>query len=184
MLRFALAASCVAGLLCVCSEPAAAAEFDVVRNVEAQPLIAATERLLQALDVVGAPLPEEDVAALREAMQQEDAKETVVVIQEILDRHCLAQVTINPESRVKAQEGPVAKQLVQQGWSTFLVKVHNEAQFPHAWESPQAAGDQLGRQCGSGRRRIRTWSRRPKRRSGSWMLISSTSSRSSRNSPD
>ena len=36
-------------------------------------------------------------------------------------------VHINPESRVKIEEGPVKKELVQQGWRTFLVKVANEA---------------------------------------------------------
>jgi hypothetical protein len=36
-------------------------------------------------------------------------------------------VTINPESRVSVVEGPVKKELVHQGWRTFLVKVHNLA---------------------------------------------------------
>ena len=48
-------------------------------------------------------------------------------MQQILDAHCLAAVEINPESRVKAQEGPVRPELIQQGWRTFLIKVHNEA---------------------------------------------------------
>lgn len=43
------------------------------------------------------------------------------------DPLCIAVVTLNPESRVKVAEGPVKKDLMQQGWRTFLVKVHNEA---------------------------------------------------------
>lgn len=36
-------------------------------------------------------------------------------------------MNINPESRVKAAQGPAAPWLVQNGWTVFLVKVHNEA---------------------------------------------------------
>ena len=74
-------------------------------------------------------------------MQSSDATASVTAIQEILDRYCLVQVTINPESRVSATEGPVAKELMQQGWRTFLIKVHNEAQITPQLNvgSPQAA---------------------------------------------
>ena len=62
-------------------------------------------------------------------------------IQKTIDAHCLAGVNINPESRVKVQEGPVNKELMQQGWRTFLVKVHNEAGVtaPLAAESANSA---------------------------------------------
>ena len=50
-----------------------------------------------------------------------------VNIQKSLDPYCLVGVNINPESRVKVKEGQVSKELMQQGWRTFLVKVHNEA---------------------------------------------------------
>ncbi|MFO0788011.1 MAG: CehA/McbA family metallohydrolase [Pirellulales bacterium] len=36
-------------------------------------------------------------------------------------------MNVNPESRVKVKVGPAAKKLIEQGWRTFLVKVHNEA---------------------------------------------------------
>src|SRR5690606_41728770 len=49
------------------------------------------------------------------------------LIQEVLDKYCVAGVHINAESRVKVAEGPAKKELIQQGWRTFLVKVHNEA---------------------------------------------------------
>jgi hypothetical protein len=141
MLRRALNAWLFVGSLSIWSAQGRGAELDVVKDVEAQPLVAATERLLQALDVVGAPLPEGDAAALRDAMALMDAEDCVTGIQSILDRHCLAQVMINPESRVSAKEGPVAKELMQQGWSTFLVKVINEAQITPKLqvESPQSA---------------------------------------------
>jgi hypothetical protein len=60
-------------------------------------------------------------------MKNSNAGESIRAIQKILDPHCLAAITINPESRVSVVEGPVKKELVQQGWRTFLVKVNNQA---------------------------------------------------------
>jgi len=88
--------------------------------VEQQPFSAQVLRLLEALDLLGEPLPAAETAELKRMPD-------VGRMQQILDRHCLAGVNINPESRVKAQEGPAKLELVQQGWRTFLIKVHNEA---------------------------------------------------------
>jgi hypothetical protein len=118
-----------------------AADLEIIPDVERQPFVAAAERLLQALQLVGAPLNDEDTQAIRAAMQSTDAAACVTRIQEVLDKHCLAQVNINAESRVSAIEGPVRKELMQQGWRTFLVKVHNEARITPKLqvESPQSA---------------------------------------------
>ena len=104
-----------------------AQELPLVRAVEQQPLVSATERLLEALQFVGSPLPAEEEKALKDAMKTIDADACIKGIQKVLDKHCLASVNINPESRVKVTEGPVTKELVHNGWRTFLVKVHNEA---------------------------------------------------------
>lgn len=98
-----------------------------VTAVERQPLVAATERLVQALNYVGAPLTPADHSQLDAALKLADPVECAVQIQAVLDPLCLVAVTINPESRVSVIEGPVKKELVQQGWRTFLVKVANEA---------------------------------------------------------
>ncbi|HEX7379179.1 MAG TPA: CehA/McbA family metallohydrolase [Pirellulales bacterium] len=117
-----------------------AAEFDSVVAVEKQPLAAATQRLIEALEYVGAPLAEKDVAKLKAAMQLPKDRDAVQAIQEVLDPLCLAQVTINAESRVSALEGNAPKKLIQQGWSTFLVKVNNAARITPQLvvSSPQA----------------------------------------------
>ena len=60
-------------------------------------------------------------------MAEADAAAAVEKIQQVLDPLCLVGVTINPESRVKVQAGPAPKELIEQGWRVFLVKVHNEA---------------------------------------------------------
>ena len=102
-------------------------ELSLVTEVEFQPFASATQRLIEALDYLGSPVSEDDLSAIENALVSEDHKQAIVDIQKILDAYCLVGVNINPESRVKVKEGPVNKELMQQGWRTFLVKVHNEA---------------------------------------------------------
>ena len=62
-------------------------------------------------------------------------------MQDALDPLCLIGVEINPESRVKAVQGPAPARLMKHGWRVFLVKVHNLAGVTaelHA-DSPNAA---------------------------------------------
>ena len=116
-------------------------ELDLIREVEFQPLASATQRLIEALDYLGSPLSEGDLSEIQNALISEDHEQAIVDIQKILDPYCMVGVNINPESRVKVKEGPVNKELMQQGWRTFLVKVHNEAGVtaPLAAESENAA---------------------------------------------
>ncbi|MFN7939514.1 MAG: CehA/McbA family metallohydrolase [Bryobacteraceae bacterium] len=104
-----------------------AQELPVVANVEHQPLAAQVTRLLEALEMLGEPLPAADATAIKAQLASRDGAKAVEAIQNILDKHCLVGVNINPESRVKVQQGPAQPVLVQQGWRNFLVKVHNEA---------------------------------------------------------
>jgi hypothetical protein len=122
ILSFALMASALA-----------AQELPMVSNVELQPLAAQAERVADALEMTGEPLPAAERAELKGA-------KTVAEIQKILDRHCLVGININPESRVKVQEGPARPELMEQGWRSFLVKVQNEAGVTAvlAAESPNA----------------------------------------------
>lgn len=117
----------VLSLLLVVAGCLSAAEPPAPHPVELQPFAAATDRLLQALEFAGSPLPDADVQALRRAMTGGDADGVAERMQEVLDRHVLAVVHINPESRVSVAEGPVRRELIQQGWRNFLVKVVNEA---------------------------------------------------------
>ncbi|MCA9083251.1 MAG: CehA/McbA family metallohydrolase [Planctomycetaceae bacterium] len=109
--------------------------------VDRQPLVAATQRLTEALDFFGEPFSAEVRAALQKAYEAEDDRAAVRMIQETLDPLCVAEININAESRVKVKEGPVEKQLMQQGWRTYVVKVHNEAGINPELvvESPNAA---------------------------------------------
>jgi hypothetical protein len=99
-------------------------ELPIVNNVDPQPLAAQVTRLLDSLDMLGDPLAKQDEDNLRRLAASGKGVEEM---QGILDKYCLAGVNINPESRVKVQEGAAKPELLEQGWRTFLVKVQNEA---------------------------------------------------------
>ncbi|HEX7900092.1 MAG TPA: CehA/McbA family metallohydrolase [Planctomycetota bacterium] len=103
-------------------------------EVEGQPLAANVERVAQALDVLGAPLPAAAQAALKEA-GQDGAR-----IQRALDPRVLLVVGINPESRVKVARGPAEAVLQQSGWTPVLVKIVNDSPVKSALavSSPQS----------------------------------------------
>jgi hypothetical protein len=108
--------------------------------VELQPLAAQVTRVLDALDYLGAPLPERDRTAIKAALAGNDERAAAARLQEVLDPHCLLDVHINPESRVHVAPGRARAELVEQGWRTFLIKIRNEAGVtaPLRVSSPQA----------------------------------------------
>jgi hypothetical protein len=103
--------------LCVQTLPA---QTLPIVQVEHQPFAAQVDRILEALEMLGAPLPHSETAELRRS-------KSVEPMQQILDRHVLVAIEINPESRVKAIEGPAVPELEEQGWRPFLIKVNNQA---------------------------------------------------------
>tara|TARA_R110002049_G_scaffold285698_4_gene467097 strand:- start:267237 stop:269624 length:2388 start_codon:yes stop_codon:yes gene_type:complete len=134
------------GLVLVCAtvfgiaNRAAGEDLSIVVGVERQPLFAATDRLVEALDFAGTPLDSAVVESLQAAKKIEKDSDAVRRLQSILDPLCIAEVHINAESRVKVKEGEGPKDLVQQGWRTKLIKIHNEAGINPALmvESPNA----------------------------------------------
>ena len=76
------------------------------------------------MDLLGEPFGVETKAALKKAGEAKDGAEA---IQKILDAHCLFEVNISPEARVKVKQGPAKPVLAEGGWRQFLVKVHNQA---------------------------------------------------------
>jgi hypothetical protein len=95
--------------------------------VPLQPLAMQVRRLETALAYLGEPLQGADLAALNDAIALPDEASAVARVQEVLDRHVLVSVQINPESRVKVAQGAARAALVQGGTRLFLVKVLNEA---------------------------------------------------------
>jgi len=98
----------------------------IVREVDRQPFVSQTRRLIEAMDFVGSPFSEADVDALKGAMALEDDEKAIEAIQRILNARTLIDVHINPEARVKLDRGECDAMLQQQGWRAFLVRVHNE----------------------------------------------------------
>jgi hypothetical protein len=108
----------------------AAAEPAHAEKVDLQPLAAQARRIVDALDLLGAPLPAADKDALVTAAGDKDGEKGVRAIQAALDKHCLAEVTIGPAGAagrrsVAARAGVAKPELAEQGWRVFLVKVHN-----------------------------------------------------------
>jgi len=139
----------------VCALALRAETLPVVAGVERQPLAAQVERVVQALELAGEPFAERGALA----------GASVEKIQEILDKHCLVGLEINPEARVKVQQGPAKAELMEQGWRSFLVKVHNQAGLTAAVgvDSPNA-GPMQNQNANTGNRRwmeIQSYTRQP-----------------------
>ncbi|MFC5457788.1 CehA/McbA family metallohydrolase [Prosthecobacter fluviatilis] len=119
-----------------------AADLPPVIETEGQPLAANAQRLVQALDFLGAPLPPETRTKLQTAITARDG----AGVQSVLDPQVLCVVDINPESRVKAQRGPAAARLQQAGYTPLLIKVINHATSVAALHisSPQAGPSYAG----------------------------------------
>src|SRR6185436_8680029 len=83
----------------------------VVRQVEWQPFSAQVKRVLEALDYLGSPYTAIERQAIDAALAQGDS----YLLQQRMDVRCLVGVHINPEMRVKVQQGTVPPDLVEQG---------------------------------------------------------------------
>ena len=99
------------------------AKAHLVADIEIQPLAAQVQRVIEALNYLGEPIPKETGAMLDKALKLGDVQE----VQRLMDARCLYVVSINPEMRVKVAQGAVKPELVQNGWRQFLVKVINES---------------------------------------------------------
>jgi hypothetical protein len=108
--------------------------------VPLQPLAQQVRRLETALNYLGQPLPPGDHHAIDEAISTTDEEAATEQLQTTLDKHVLAVVRINPESRVSVDQGPAKPELVESGTRLFLVKVLNEANVtaPLRVESPNS----------------------------------------------
>jgi len=79
------------------------------------------------MDYLGAPIASQDRTELSRALGASDSATGVAQLQKILDKYCLLEVQINPESRVNVSPSLARPELVEHGWRSFLVKVRNVA---------------------------------------------------------
>jgi hypothetical protein len=111
-----------------------------INGIEPQPVLAQALRVMEALTFIGNALPAETARKLKTLENQPISEKTTHTVQALLDPYCLALVEINPESRVKVIQGPATPVLLQEGWTSYLVKIHNQAHITATLsaESPNA----------------------------------------------
>ena len=95
--------------------------------VPLQPVAQQVRRIENALDYLGQPLAAADARRINEAMAESDEAAAVHTIEQVLDKMVLVNIEINPEGRVKAEQGAAKPELVEGGTRIFLVKVSNLA---------------------------------------------------------
>jgi hypothetical protein len=100
---------------------------DTHAPVPLQPLAQQVRRLETALAYLGQPLLDADQNEINAAIGDSDEIEAVNRLERALDKYTLATVEINPESRVKVDQGAAKPDLVEGGTRLFLVKVLNQA---------------------------------------------------------
>ena len=102
-------------------------EVPVITVKELQPFAAQVRRVAQALEHAGSPLSAGQMQSLDRALAETDPGLASARIQSVLDPQVLFAVHINPEMRVKVARGDAKPALLEAGWKTFLVKVHNQS---------------------------------------------------------
>src|SRR5882724_10518912 len=94
-------------------------------SIPLQPLAQQVRQLEDALNYLGQALPLADQRRINQAIGNADEGAAVAELQAVLDQHILLNVDINPESRVKVEQGNAKPELVEAGTRLFLVKVIN-----------------------------------------------------------
>jgi hypothetical protein len=102
-------------------EPVALPIFE---DIEVQPLLVHAQRVREAMDYLGTPLSDAAKAKLDQAARMPDAQ-AARLVQEALDPYCILGARITADNQVLVVPGPAQRQLVENGWRQFLVKVHN-----------------------------------------------------------
>ncbi len=108
-------------------------------EVEPQPFLAATQRLIDATNFLGTPFSDDEIILLNNAISQNDPA-AIEKAKAVLDARALFLVSITPEQRVKVERGAARPVLDEAGWRQYLVRVENEAGVTAtlAASSPQA----------------------------------------------
>src|SRR5215813_2383936 len=104
---------------------AAAAAAQQTASIPLQPLAQQVRQLEEALAYLGQPLQTADLRRINEAVGNSDQAAAVRQLESILDQYVLVNVDINPESRVKVEQGAAKPEVIEAGTRLFLVKVIN-----------------------------------------------------------
>ena len=113
--------------LAIASSLLAQEPLDTHAPAPLQPVAQQVRRLETALTYLGQPLLDADQKEINSAIADPDEIAAVKRLERVLDKYTLATIEINPESRVKVEQGPAKPELVEAGTRLFLVKVLNQA---------------------------------------------------------
>ena len=114
------------GFVPLMSGQAPQSEWPMKWGVEAQPLIAQTNRIASAMEILGQPL-DPKIARTLKALRETQGNDAVAkAVQEALDPLCLAAVEVGPTGVTRVIPGRSVPLLVEQGWTLALVKVINQ----------------------------------------------------------
>ncbi|MGI8960129.1 MAG: CehA/McbA family metallohydrolase [Bryobacteraceae bacterium] len=92
-----------------------------------QPFALQVRQIESALEYLGQPLSAAEQQQINEAIAVPDEAAAVDQLAQVLDKHTIAIVDINPESRVQVRPGSAKPELTELGTRVFLVKVLNRA---------------------------------------------------------
>ena len=113
--------------LAIAASLAAQEPLDTHAPAPLQPVAQQVRRLESALTYLGQPLLDADQKEINSAIADPDEIAAVKRLERVLDKYTLATIEINPESRVKVEQGAAKPELVEGGVRLFLVKVLNQA---------------------------------------------------------
>jgi hypothetical protein len=104
--------------------PRWAAGAEDIGDITPQPYFAAVNRALEVLQNLGAPVAEGDKPQLADLARQGDSA-AIAAAEKILDRYTLARIVTNADGYAHTSAGGARRNLIEQGWSVFLVRVSN-----------------------------------------------------------
>jgi N-methylcarbamate hydrolase len=92
--------------------------------VEPQPYFASIRRVIQALTSLGAPLAAADAGRIAQ-LAAAPSPANVRAAETILARYTLMRMRLNPDGTASTTSGDSPRELVEQGWRSFLIRVEN-----------------------------------------------------------
>ncbi len=103
--------------------------WPMAARVERQPLLAQLQRLRDTLNHIGMPLPMETETQLTQLVENADEDSLTARVQELLDPHCLAAVSLRKDAAPAVVRREAKAELIEQGWQRYLIKVINEPEI-------------------------------------------------------
>lgn len=94
--------------------------------IDWQPMAAQGLRLLEGTEALGMPFSESEQNQLNHLLNSPE--NGLVPLQQILDRYALLELQIEDQGNLKIQPGAAQPQLMEKGWTQFLIKIRNPAE--------------------------------------------------------